>query len=118
MFVGGIIGTCDSKRWRESIFTEVCSKIFGCTEEYDAFHRTELVHTLQVLIENMGIRTKAAEALFLHRNTLLRRLQKIEMLTGVDLSDGNQLLQLGIALQIRPYVGGVPMLREKIKVFT
>lgn len=88
-------------------------KYLGALEEYDAFHRTELVHTLQVLIENMGIRTKAAEALFLHRNTLLRRLQKIEMLTGVDLSDGNQLLQLGIALQIRPYVGGMPMLKKK-----
>ena len=113
MFVGGIIGTCDSKRWRESIFKKFVQKYLGALEEYDAFHRTELVHTLQVLIENMGIRTKAAEALFLHRNTLLRRLQKIEMLTGVDLSDGNQLLQLGIALQIRPYVGGMPMLKKK-----
>ena len=28
-------------------------------------------------------------------------------------SDGNQLLQLGIALQIRPYVGGMPMLKKK-----
>ncbi len=92
---------------------EFVQRYLGVLEEYDAFHRTELVHTLKVLVENMGIRTKAAEALFLHRNTLLRRLQKIEMLTGMDLSDGHQLLQLGIALQMRPYVGDMPMIRKK-----
>ena len=92
---------------------EFVQRYLGVLEEYDAFHRTELVHTLKVLVENMGIRTKAAKALFLHRNTLLHRLQKIEMLTGMDLSDGHQLLRLGIALQMRPYVGDMPMTKKK-----
>lgn len=89
---------------------EFVKKYLGVLEECDACHHTELVHTAQVLVDNMGIRTKTAEALFLHRNSLLRRLQKIEMLTGLNLSDGNCLLQLGIALKIRPYVGDMPII--------
>lgn len=68
---------------------------------YDQTHHTDFVHTLQVLVEHMGIRAKAAQALFLHRNTLLSRIRRIEEITEYDLSRSEQLLELGIALRIR-----------------
>lgn len=84
---------------------EFVNRKLGPLEEYDRKHQTELVLTLQALVDNMGVRTKTAEVLFLHRNTLLQRIHKIETLTGMDLSEGDHLLQFGIALKMRPYVG-------------
>ncbi|EJW91354.1 protein containing Helix-turn-helix, Fis-type domain protein [gut metagenome] len=53
-----------------------------------------------MLIQNMGVRTQAAEALFLHRNTLLYRIRKIEQLLNCDLSNGEELIKLAIALKV------------------
>lgn len=73
-------------------------------EEYDRKNHTELLATLRELIACMGVKTKAAERLFLHRNTLLYRIKKIEALTGFRLSEPEELISLGIALKIRPYI--------------
>jgi DNA-binding PucR family transcriptional regulator len=52
----------------------------------------------------MGVRTKTADALYLHRNTLLHRIQKIEQLTGRDLSRSKELTDLALALRMRPFI--------------
>lgn len=78
--------------------------LLGPLEAYDRENQTQLVRTLEVLVQNMGVRTQAAEELFLHRNTLFRRIQKIEELTGYDLSRTEGLLNLGIALKFRPFL--------------
>lgn len=72
--------------------------------KYDKNHNTQLVNTLEILIENMGVRTQASEQLYLHRNTLLNRIRKIEWITGYDLSRAQQLFELGIALKIKKYL--------------
>lgn len=69
---------------------------------HDAKHRTEFVPTLQALVANMGVRSKTAQALFLHRNTLLLRIQRMEEITGCDLSRSETLLEMGMALRVRP----------------
>ena len=68
---------------------------------HDAQHRTEFVPTLQALVANMGVRSKTAQALFLHRNTLLLRIQRMEEITGCDLSRSETLLEMGMALRVR-----------------
>lgn len=72
-------------------------------EQYDKENNTDLLSILRELVRNMGVRTKTAEALFLHRNTLLYRIRKIESLTGYDLSRDENLLKLGFAMMIHPY---------------
>lgn len=72
-------------------------------EKYDEENGTDLMSVLRELVRNMGVRTKTAEALFLHRNTLLYRIRKIESLTGYNLSRNEDLLKLGFAMMIRPY---------------
>ena len=53
--------------------------------DYDAKHKSQLMHTLQVYLECNGQKNEAAEALFIVRQTLYHRLAKIENLIGHDL---------------------------------
>ena len=67
---------------------------------HDQTHENELSKTLKVLLEKQGNVTQAAEALFIHRTTLFRRLNQIKDLTGLDLEDPNLLLELQLSYRI------------------
>lgn len=56
---------------------------------YDTEKETELYKTLQTFLENDRNVTTTAGLLFVHRNTLLKRLKKIASITTLDLDDGN-----------------------------
>jgi purine catabolism regulator len=73
----------------------------GPLEEYDDRHTAELVDTLEGFFACNGNHARAAEMLHLHRNTLLYRLDRIQALTGRDLSDAENRLSLQLALKIR-----------------
>lgn len=73
----------------------------GPIEDYDARHSAELVETLEGFFRCNGNHARAAEMLHLHRNTLLYRLERIEALTGRDLSDAETRLSMQLALKIR-----------------
>ncbi|MHB1132182.1 MAG: PucR family transcriptional regulator [Chloroflexota bacterium] len=73
----------------------------GKLAEYDAKHSGELVHTLEVLFANDGNLQRAADALFLHRNTLAYRLERIEDISGLSLHDPEDRLCLQLALKIK-----------------
>ncbi|WP_040193793.1 PucR family transcriptional regulator [Clostridium culturomicium] len=76
----------------------------GVLEKHDKENDSELLETLNQLILCMGVKTQAAQNLFLHRNTLMYRIKKIEQLTGYNLSDKNHLLSLAIAMKFYPFV--------------
>ena len=76
------------------------NKTLGSLMEYDRKNNTNLIQTVQSLAEHMGIRTQTAQALYLHRNTLLSRIQKIESLTGMDLSRNEDLYKISFAFKI------------------
>jgi purine catabolism regulator len=59
------------------------------------------VETLEGFFECNGNHARAAEALHLHRNTLLYRLDRIQSITGRDLGDAETRLSLQLALKIR-----------------
>jgi PucR family transcriptional regulator, purine catabolism regulatory protein len=77
------------------------SEYLGPLEEYDRRHSAELVETLEGFFHCNGNHARAAEMLHLHRNTLLYRLERIEALTGRDLSDAETRLSMQLALKIR-----------------
>lgn len=60
----------------------------------------ELTETFLAYCENSFRKQKAAEHLFIHRNTLLYRLNKIERLLNIDLNDFNQALSLYLAFRM------------------
>lgn len=68
--------------------------------KYDQQNKTSLLKTLQELVNHMGIHTQTAQALYLHRNTLLYRIHRIELITGLNLSLSDDLYKAAIALRI------------------
>lgn len=69
----------------------------------DRNDHTNLVQTLRIYIaENCNI-THAAERLFIHRHTMMNRIQAITDITGVDLNDYYQRIYLSITLLMHDY---------------
>lgn len=50
----------------------------------------EFVHSLRLYLINGRSLTHAANALYVHRNTLIYRIEKIEEMLGIDLSDADE----------------------------
>lgn len=76
----------------------------GPLASYDETHGTELVATLAAFFEHHGNVSQTAQSLFLHRNSLLYRLERIGEITGLDLDDADERFALQLALKIRPLI--------------
>lgn len=72
--------------------------------DYDEKKSTELVKTLQCYFECNGNLTKMSETLYTHYNTILYRINRIQEITGANLNDSNDRLNLEIALKIRQMI--------------
>jgi purine catabolism regulator len=66
--------------------------------EYDRERCSDLTRTLSVYFETGSNASEAADRLFLHRNSLLYRLERIRSLTGLDLKDPDARLALQLGL--------------------
>jgi DNA-binding PucR family transcriptional regulator len=66
--------------------------------EYDRERRSGLVRTLRVYFLAGTNASEAADRLFLHRNSMLYRLARVEKLTGLDLKDPWAVLALQLGL--------------------
>ncbi|MCB8987334.1 MAG: helix-turn-helix domain-containing protein [Ardenticatenaceae bacterium] len=84
---------------------EFTDQVIGPLVHYDDQHRSTLVQTLDAYFNHHGNISQTAEALFIHRNTLLYRLDRIQELTNHNLNQANMRLALQLALklwQLRP----------------
>ncbi len=77
-----------------------CEDVLGPLLRYDAANGTELVHTLEIFFRENSNVSQAAQALYVHRNTLTYRLDRIAEITGLDLNDAEARLCLQLALKI------------------
>lgn len=68
--------------------------------DYDNENRGSLVKTVQAYFEHHGNISQTAESLFVHRNTLLYRMERIQELTGLQLDQANMRLALHLALKL------------------
>jgi hypothetical protein len=66
----------------------------------------DLLSTVQTYLDHAGSAQQTAAALSIHRQTLYHRLEKIERITGLDLSDGRDRLRLHLGVSLAPLVGG------------
>ena len=71
--------------------------------EYDAQHGGGLLDTLDAYLACGKNVSRTSRTLFIHRNTLLFRLDKIRELLNVDLEDPDTLLIIEIAMRLRAY---------------
>lgn len=83
---------------------EFVRKKLGGLVEYDRINDSHLLETLEMLIRQNGSRKQAAEALYLHRNTMAHRIRKIEEILGLRLDEGDEMKQLEFACCIRQYL--------------
>lgn len=86
------------------LMIEYIDDTLGRLEKFDAANNTQLLNTLEELAKFMGMRVKAAKALFLHRNTLAQRIKKIEGIIGCSLDSERQLLSLAIASKVKKFL--------------
>ena len=75
----------------------------------------ELLNTVKVYLENNLNISEASRVLYIHRNTLMYRLEKFNKMTGLDCSKFDVGMRIGIALLILQYIENKePALLNKI----
>lgn len=67
--------------------------------DYDTQRGTQLLATLEMYLDRGNAVAEAAEALYIHRNTLLNRLERIESLCQLSLRNSTHCLNLNIAIK-------------------
>ena len=72
----------------------------SCLLDYDKENQTDFLDTLMVYLECERNYADTARALFIHRNSLLYRIQRIQALTGLDLDDPSIRLHLILSLKM------------------
>jgi purine catabolism regulator len=60
----------------------------------------DFIKTLEVYFDHNGNLSQAAEALFVHRNTMTYRMERIAEITGLDLHHTETRLAIQLALRI------------------
>ncbi|AMJ45109.1 PucR family transcriptional regulator [Corynebacterium stationis] len=75
------------------------AQLLGPVLRYDKEHGTELMVTLQAVLEHPASRSAAAQALHLSRTALYSRIERIEELVNLDLSEGSAQFALGLAIR-------------------
>jgi len=67
---------------------------------YDKEKGSELVKTLQMFFQSGGNLKKVSEEMFTHYNTIVYRMQRIKDITGMNLDDQNDRLNLQVSFKI------------------
>ncbi|MFZ7943584.1 PucR family transcriptional regulator [Neobacillus sp. 19] len=80
----------------EDFFMKRLGKIY----EHDQLHGTSYIITLENYFQNNINISETAKAMFLHRNTLIYRIEKIKEILNTDLKNSEELLQIQLALKI------------------
>lgn len=80
------------------------NRILKPLAEYDDVNSSNLLETLEVYLDNNKSITDTAEVLFVHRNTLRYRLNKIKSLLGDDLENLDKCVQYILAYKIKKYI--------------
>ena len=71
----------------EHAVSEVKHPAVEILKEYDRVHEGDFLRTLEVFLDENCSYTAAARSLFIHRSTLIYRMERIGEMTGIDLSD-------------------------------
>lgn len=76
--------------------------------DHDRAHGGDLLHTLRAFLEEDRVQRRAAARCFVHVNTIVYRVRRIEELLGVDLGDPAAVFDITLALRILDLLGETP----------
>ncbi|GGL48723.1 PucR family transcriptional regulator [Sporolactobacillus putidus] len=82
----------------QQVLTTFVSDELGDLITYDSKHHLNLIATLDVYFKNMGSKGETAKQLFIHRQTLYNRLEKLTDLLGEDFFEPQRRYCLEMAL--------------------
>lgn len=88
----------------KDLLTTVLHPALAVLSSYDYENNTELRHTLAMYLEKNCSSKETANALFIHRNSLSYRLEKIVELTKINLNDAEELFQLNYSYRVEKYL--------------
>lgn len=91
-----LLGNIQDKKELQLFIEETLGKLLL----YDQEKGAELVKTLEVYFECNGKLKKVTEKMYVHYNTILYRLDRIQQITGCSLEDSTACLNLQIALKL------------------
>lgn len=89
------------------ILDQACSPFLTKLETYDHSHGSDLLRTLDYYLECDKNMTDTANGLYIHRNTLANRLEKIIDVTGLNFTNRELLFNIRLALRRRKTVPAV-----------
>jgi PucR family transcriptional regulator, purine catabolism regulatory protein len=68
--------------------------------EYDKKNNSDLLNTLYVFLSNGTNASQTAKAMYMHYKTIMYRLEKIRIITGIEFNDSEKLLEIQVGLKI------------------
>lgn len=95
--------------WQTDDLKAFSDEVLGGLLAYDEKRGGGLVQTLEAYLDLGGGMQEIADRLYIHRNSLIYRLRRIEELTGRLLADPHDRLLLHLALKVRQMPGAPPI---------
>ncbi|MEA4911972.1 MAG: PucR family transcriptional regulator ligand-binding domain-containing protein [Oscillospiraceae bacterium] len=96
LLVYHLLGSGTSRQAQE----ELCASSIGVLIQYDKRNGGDMVETLEVFLQEKGNISNAAKRLYIHRNTMIYRLERIKEILHTDLQDAEKLLEIQLGLKI------------------
>ncbi len=81
------------------VMSRIAANVLGPLDDLPDHEREALLDTLEAWLDNGGSAERAAQALYVHPNTVRRRLRKLEQRTGRAVTDPRAAAELCIALE-------------------
>ncbi|REB05276.1 PucR family transcriptional regulator [Sporosarcina sp. BI001-red] len=85
---------------KEHALVEFFEKCLGLLFTHDQENGTAYIETLEYYFTNNSNVTETAKAMFIHRNTLIYRIERIQEILGLDIKHSEDVLRIQIALKI------------------
>jgi hypothetical protein len=79
---------------------QICSRVLLELLDYDRENNTEYYKTLRTFFNNKYSYTHAADDLYIHRTTLIKRIERIAELTHVNLDDPDSNLYIALSFRL------------------
>lgn len=102
-----------SKTNNKHELSRFCHSALIKLKQYDKDNNTDYYDTLYYYIKYNFNANKTADKLYIHRNTMGYRINKIEKITNIDLKDGDTLFHINFSYNIMKFIEGNG---EKIEV--
>ncbi len=83
-----------------------CREVLGPLMDYEG--AGDLLETLEAFCEKLGNLSQTAERLFIHRNSLLYRMERIHQIAGIDMNNPDTRLAVHLGLKIRRMLRPAP----------